>query len=141
ARDFGGVNIGSSKDLSCTVKNTGVGTLIGDVAATAPYSVVSGEDAYNLPAGQSTTVHIRFSPTSGGTFVGDVSFTGGVGASQLVTGTGVLPPTLFSNPSSWDFGSVTVGTSKDLSFLVTNTGGGILTGNVNLSGPFSIVSG
>ena len=39
------------------------------------------------------------------------------------------------------FGNVVVGNSSDLTFTVTNGGGEVFTGSVNVSAPFSIVSG
>jgi subtilisin family serine protease len=86
--DFGLVLVGSSADLTFTVKNTGGGTLIGDATTSPPYTIVSG-GSYNLTAGQTQTVTVRFMPTSGGAFTGSVDFTGGDGASRTVTGTGV----------------------------------------------------
>ncbi|MCM3905947.1 MAG: choice-of-anchor D domain-containing protein, partial [Pyrinomonadaceae bacterium] len=58
-------------------------------------------------------------------------------------GDSVPPPTpaLGVNPTSYDFSSVDVGTTKDLDFTVQNTGGGTLTGSVAVTPntPFSIV--
>ena len=51
------------------------------------------------------------------------------------------PPTLSVSLTSLDFGSVEVGSSKDLTFTATNSGDGMLTGRAITSSPFSIVSG
>ena len=88
--DFGGTAVGSSKDKTFTVSNTGAGILSGSATTNPPYSIVSG-GTYNLSGGQSQTVTVRFSPTAAGTFAGNVTFTGGNGASRAVTGTGILP--------------------------------------------------
>lgn len=48
-------------------------------------------------------------------------------------------PVLFLSPSSLEFGTVAVGSSKDLNITVQNTGGGTLTGSSITSAPFSIV--
>jgi hypothetical protein len=82
--------VGSSKDKSFTVKNSGGGVLAGSATTKAPYSIVSG-GTYNLSAGQSQTVTVRFAPTAVGTFAGNVTFTGGAGTSATVSGTGVTP--------------------------------------------------
>ncbi|MCL0083854.1 choice-of-anchor D domain-containing protein, partial [Thermodesulfovibrionales bacterium] len=51
-----------------------------------------------------------------------------------------LAPVLSVTPMSLDFGNVTIGQPEDLSFTVTNTGGGTLTGSATVpAGPFSIV--
>jgi len=88
--DFGGVSVGSSADKNFTVKNTGGGILAGNASTSAPYSIVSG-GSYSLSGGQSQTVTVRFSPTAGGTFNGNVNFSGANGASANVSGTGVVP--------------------------------------------------
>jgi PKD repeat protein len=45
------------------------------------------------------------------------------------------------SPASYNFGSLTTGTTAQTSFVVTNTGGGTLVGTVATAGPFAIVSG
>jgi len=50
-------------------------------------------------------------------------------------------PVLSVTGGPLDFGSVTVGTSKDLTLTVANAGGGTLTGTATASAPFSIVGG
>jgi Cep192 domain 4 len=88
--DFGGTAVGASKDKNFTVTNSGGGILAGSATTNAPYSILSG-GTYNLSAGQSQTVTVRFAPTSVGTFAGNVTFTGGAGTSATVTGIGVTP--------------------------------------------------
>ncbi len=83
--DFGGVSVGNSADKNFTVTNSGGGVLSGTATTDPPYSIVSG-GTYNLSSGQSQTVTVRFSPTALGTFAGNVTFTGGAGASRTVTG-------------------------------------------------------
>jgi hypothetical protein len=65
------------------------------------------------------------------------------GASLLWTLAGPLPPppVLEVTPSSWEFGNVTVGSTKDLTFTVKNPGGGTLWGSAAISGnsAFSLV--
>ncbi len=51
------------------------------------------------------------------------------------------PPVLSVTPGSQDFGIVTAGSSADRTFVVQNTGGGILSGTASTTAPFSIVSG
>lgn len=139
--DFGSVTVGSSKDLDFTVQNTGNGTLSGTASTSAPFSIVTG-DSFNLAAGESQAVSIRFSPNSSGNFTETVDFTSNGGnASLLVQGEGVLPPALSVTPSLLDFGTLPVGQNKDLTFTVQNTGGGTLIGNATTTEPFSIIGG
>ena len=83
--NFGYVPVGSTKDLTLTVKNAGGGTLTGNATTSAPFSIVSG-GSYNLGAGESQVVTIRYQPTSQGPHAGTVVFTGGNGATVPVTG-------------------------------------------------------
>src|SRR5215831_12590672 len=95
--DFGGTGVGSSKDKTFTVTNSGGGILSGNATTNAPYSIFSG-GTYKLSAGQSQTVTVRFSPTSLGTFAGNVTFTGGAGASATVTGSSTIVSGISPNP-------------------------------------------
>ncbi len=64
---FGDVEVGSYKDLSFTITNTGTGTLAGSVSESyLHYSIISGSGTYNLGANDSWPVTVRFSPTSSG---------------------------------------------------------------------------
>ena len=83
--NFGYVPVGSTKDLTLTVKNAGGGTLTGNATTAAPFSIVSGVN-YSLGADQSQVVIIRYQPTSQGPHTGTVVFTGGDGAAVLVSG-------------------------------------------------------
>ena len=89
SRDFGSVQVGFYVDGTFTVQNTGGGTLSGSASTSAPFSIVSG-GTYNLSAGQSQTVTVRFSPTAAQSYNGTVTFTGGGGATRPVSGTGLL---------------------------------------------------
>jgi hypothetical protein len=85
--NFGHVPVGLAKDLTVTVKNAGGGTLIGNAATTAPFSIVSGGN-YDLAPdpNHSQDVTIRYQPTSKGPHTGIVVFTGGDGATVKVAG-------------------------------------------------------
>ena len=106
SRDFGSVNVGSSTDQTFTVTNTGTGTLSGSASTSAPFSIVSG-GSYSLGAGASQTVTVRFSPTSAGVSMGNVTFTGAGGATATLTGTGAPPSTLTVTRAGSDSGMVT----------------------------------
>ena len=83
--DFGGQDLGSSTDLSFTVKNTGDGTLSGAATVPAPFSIVSG-GTYNLGQSESQQVVVRYHPTAAGSHSAAVTFTGGAGATRPVSG-------------------------------------------------------
>ena len=81
---FGYVPVGSTKDLTLTVKNTGGGTLTGTATTASPFIVSGG--SYNLGPDQSKIVTIRYQPTAEGTYTGTVVFTGGGGSTIPVSG-------------------------------------------------------
>jgi formylglycine-generating enzyme required for sulfatase activity len=132
---FGSVQVGQTKDLTFTIKNTGGGTLTGDVTAScAAYSLQSGGGSYSLAANQEKTVTVRFAPTSLGSQTCTVSLGGTACGSMGCSGTGTeQPPACQLTPSQLAFGSVLVGQTKDLTFTIKNTGGGTLTGDVTVS--------
>jgi len=94
SQDFGTVNVGSFADRAFTVQNTGGGTLDGNASTSVPFSIVAG-GSYSLGAGASQTVTVRFSPTSAGAFMGNVTFTGAGEVTGTVTGTGVSSTSTF----------------------------------------------
>jgi len=139
---FRNVTIGTATSSKFIVRNIGGGTLAGNITGlAAPFSCVSGCN-YNLTAGRSQEVIIRFSPTATGEFKDGAEFTGGGGTISTVSGTGEAAPEINITPTALNFGRVVINTTSSLSFTVTNTGGGILSGNVvGLAGPFSCISG
>jgi hypothetical protein len=89
ALDFGAVEIGSYADRTFSITNTGAGTLSGSVVESCDhYSLVSGGGSYNLTAGQSVTVTVRFSPTTAGTHLCNVDTGAGCTTDVACTGLG-----------------------------------------------------
>ena len=95
--NYGTVSVGSTNDLTLTVRNTGGGTLSGGASVAAPFSIVSGS-LYSLGAGQTQITTVRYNPTAVGSDTQNVTFTGGGGNITPVSGSstnafaGVLPP-------------------------------------------------
>jgi len=86
---FGDISIGTTKDLSFTVKNIGTGILEGSASGLSePFSFVVMPEYY-LGAEQSTTVKVRFAPITAGDSSQIVNFTGGIGSSNGVNGSGM----------------------------------------------------
>jgi hypothetical protein len=65
----------------------------------------------------------------------------GTWISAIQIGGTPVPPSLSVTPASQNFGTISVGSTADRSFVVQNTGGGTLTGTVSATAPFSILSG
>ena len=63
---FGSVTVGECSDLTFTVQNAGGGTLSGTVSETCDEFSIVGPATYNLTAGQSATLTVRFTPSSAG---------------------------------------------------------------------------
>ena len=138
--NFGAVGIGTTSNLSFTIQNTDGGTLSGGVSAPTPFGIVSG-GTYNLLAGQTQTVTVVYQPTTAGTNVQTITFTGAGGAVAAVAGSAYPLPTIAITPTNLNFGTVVIGNTSNLSFTVQNTGGGTLTGTAGTTAPFSIIAG
>jgi hypothetical protein len=87
-RDVGAVIIGDTATTTFTVRNAGGGTLAGSASVASPFAITAG-GSYELAAGQSATVTVRFGPATVGSVSRDVTFSGGGGASRSVRGEGV----------------------------------------------------
>lgn len=89
--NFPSVPVGTSTNLSFTVKNEGVGTLSGSASISLPasYSILSGSP-YTLAPGTSQSVTVRFSPSSVGNTYPKTTFTGGGGTTRSVYGNAVV---------------------------------------------------
>ncbi len=144
---FGSVTVGNKQSLSETVTNTGGSSVtISQVGISGTGYSLSGITApITLTAGQSATFTVAFAPASAGTVGGNVTITSNASNPALtipLSGTGVAPGALGSNPTSLNFGSVIVGSKQSLSETVTNTGGSSVTiSQVGISGTGYSLSG
>jgi hypothetical protein len=135
--EFGSVVVGESKDLPLTLTNNGTGPLSG-VAGPSHCSefVFLEPTAYNLGPGQATTLTLRFTPTQVGHTITCTQITMGSECAEFdAVGSGVAPPSCALSTTSLDFGTVTVGQSKDLTFDLMNSGGGMLCGTMSEACP------
>lgn len=141
--DFGPVEVGGFVDTTVTIANTGGGSLSGTVSEPCDhYSITAGGGAYSLGAGQSHVVTLRFEPAAAGPHECTVETGDAACADVFCTGIGEDPPLCSIEPASIDFGAVLVGDSADATVAVTNSGGGLLTGDVTVAaGDVEIVLG
>ncbi|MCD5390663.1 choice-of-anchor D domain-containing protein, partial [candidate division NPL-UPA2 bacterium] len=85
--DFEEVTVGQFKDFTFTVTNTGGGTLTGRATVSGSFSIV-GESAFNLGAGASAPITVRFNPIADGPIGEVVTFIIGSNLNRGVIGTG-----------------------------------------------------
>ncbi len=131
--DFGRVNIGASSDVrSIAVSNASRTTqyrVTSMISSSAQFVLAAGS---SLPApgpGAAQNLMLRFTPTAADTQNATITLaTDDPAAPTLtlrVTGFGVAPsatPSLSVSTSTVDFGSATVGQTKDVSLQISNTG-------------------
>jgi hypothetical protein len=94
---FGDVPVGSSRDLTYTISNTGTAaltvsgtTISGGLASQTTFSFTTG----TVPAGATQTVTVRFQPTTAGSYSGTISVNGDQtsGANTVaISGTATAP--------------------------------------------------
>ena len=142
SHNFGNIEVGScSSEYSFTLTNTGGGTATGTVSRTgthaSQFTITQGSGSFSLGAGASKTIKVKFCPTSTGSKSATLYADGSNcnDDTSSLSGTGTQPPSIDFSPSSYNFGSVEVGScSSEFSFTLTNTGGGTATGSVSKTG-------
>jgi hypothetical protein len=130
---FGNTAVGGHQTTTVTLSNSG-GTDLIITSATmsgAGFSMSNLALPLTLNPGSSTSATITFAPTGAGNFSGSVTFATTADQTNTtvvlnLSGTGVQGQ-LGSNPASFSFGSIQIGTSKSLPGTLTNSGGSSLT--------------
>ena len=145
--NFGNVTIGGQSNQTITLtNNTGATVNISQASVSGTGFKLSGiTTPLALNASQSTTFTATFAPLAAGSASGTVTITSDAPNPSLLlplSGTGVAPGALGSNPTSLTFGTVTVGSNEFLSETVTNTGGSSVTiSQASISGTGFSLSG
>ncbi|MEW6417183.1 MAG: choice-of-anchor D domain-containing protein [Nitrospirota bacterium] len=147
--DFGTVYIGSYKDQTFVVKNTGIATLrITSLNnPVTPFSIQSdGCSGQDIAPGSTCNIVVRFTPTAVGPFNSQF----GINSNDpdtptlnvAISGTGQGAEDITVNPLNINFGDVQVGQNVQQNITVRNDGTAVLTINSVSSpvAPFSIVS-
>jgi hypothetical protein len=139
--EFGRVSTGKNTSLTFTISNSGTADLTGlnltiDGTDAASFPILTNPTA-PVTAGNSTTFSIDFAPTTVGTKTAVVHITSNdddeASFDFNITGIGALPESdieiqqpagtvLNDGASSKSFGTIQVGTTKDLEFTIENTG-------------------
>lgn len=126
--DFGDVATGktSSQSIAVTNAENSPVTISQVVASGSGFSLSGLTLPVILQSGQTANFSVTFAPQSAGTVTGKISITSNATNASLVlpvSGVGVTPGSLGSNPTSLSFGTVQIGNSRSLSETLTNTGG------------------
>lgn len=159
--DFGSVTVGSSSDHTLTIANFGQsGALsVSGGGLAAPFSFkggvfpgTGGTCGATLNNGAACSIVVSYSPSSAVISSDQIvlNFFNGIAAKSItrdLSGTGVAAPTFatlaISDGPSYNFGSITVGSSQDKSFVISNSGTGTATAIAasGLAAPFAIKGG
>ncbi|HTS16405.1 MAG TPA: PKD domain-containing protein [Verrucomicrobiae bacterium] len=143
--DFGTLLTSQTATQSISVINTSASTLTGSfVFASGGTSFgIAGGNSLNISAGTTGIVLASFSPVVAGIFSNSLVFATNDGAvTNPVIGSALAPAKIGITPSSQAFGLITVGSTVQAGFVITNSGGVTLTGSATISAAgFSVASG
>ena len=127
---FGTVLPGTSRDLEFVVSNAGGGTLQGNASESCDAYEIIGDASYELRAGESKSIMVRFAPRAFGSTDCEISLSGGCDGIDAV-GSGGDPPLCDVDVEALDFGEVALHAVVQRSFRITNLGEGRLHGQVS----------
>lgn len=147
--NFGDVPVGTSKTVPVVITNTGAANIditgiyssfseIKSIPTPSPNSPVT------LTPGQIITVAITFTPTTRGNYSGEIVITSNdpVQPSRTLnfTGNSTYATGIDVSPSSIDFGSVPINTSKEEVLRVRNNGNSVLNVTITVTAgtPFTV---
>jgi hypothetical protein len=160
--NYGSKTVGSNTDYTISVTNTGGSTatvMAGTFVTGTMYTFTNGSYPGHTGAGacgatlaptQSCTMMVKYSPTTAAVHNDTLTlaFNGGAGALSNtlgLTGTGVTAGTLAIAPATTaNYGSRPQGSTLDLTFTVTNTGGSTVTAiadGLTLAAPYTFPGG
>ena len=130
--NFGNVTVGNNQTVPVTVTNTGGEsvTVSSAAASGSGFSVTGVNPPITLNAGQGVTFNVIFTPSAAGAASGTLTINSTASNTTLtvpLSGTGIAQGQLGSNPTSFSFGNIQIGTSKSLTGTLTNSGGTSLT--------------
>jgi hypothetical protein len=127
---FDTLQVGNTKTLSETVTNSGGSsvTLSQATVAGGGFGISGLTLPLTLAAGQSVTFTVTFAPQSAGSASGSISISSNASNSTMtisLAGSGTAQGQLAVTPTSVDFGSVTVGTTKTQSGTLSASGSSV----------------
>jgi len=123
--DFGNVTTGSRKSLVLHISNPGNDTLTISSIATDNAAFTVDIDTRVLEPGAAFDDTVHFSPTDPGPVSGSLTLTSNAPTSPTVvplSGVGIPVVTISIDPAEIVFGEVAIGSSRDTTLTITNTG-------------------
>jgi hypothetical protein len=135
---FGSVQVGSNSTKSQVLSNTGGSAVtVSQVNATgAGYSLSGISLPMTLNAGQNFTFNVIFAPQSSGSANGSISVVSDASNTLpaiTLTGSGAAAGTFSVAPTSFGFGSVIVGTSKNMTATLSASGSSVTVNSASVS--------
>jgi len=135
---FGSVQVGNTNTLPATFTNSSSGsvTISQATPSNGAFSVSGITLPLTLTAGQSFTFNLVFTPQSAGSASGNLTVASnatGTAPSIALSGTGTAVGQVAVSPSSLDFGSVAVGSSKSLTETLNASGGSVTINSASAS--------
>lgn len=131
--NFGNVAVSTSKLQTVTISNTGNASLnITQASLSAANFSISGfATPVTIPAGQSSTLNITYSPQSSGAVSGSLSLTSNAPSSPTLVGLigsgSAATPQLTVTPAVIGFGDVVIGVTNSQTVQISNAGSASLT--------------
>jgi hypothetical protein len=142
--DYWLVTVGETVTRQIIVRNDGGGNVSGNISMPpGPFHVQEGSGPFSLASGDSLIVTIDFTPTEVGPITENLE-TGLSSFPQVeCTGFGDGPPVCVIEPATLDFGDFHVGDSGEMSLVIRNEGGTVLSGIVGMeeNPNFNIIEG
>ncbi len=143
---FGSVQVGSSSTKSEMLSNTGGSAIsVSQVAVTGTGYGISGVTVpFTINAGQSFTFSVSFTPQTAGNPTGSISVVSNASNTLspiALSGTGTAVGTFGVAPTSFGFGSVTVGQSKSMTATLSATGSSVTVNSASVSSSEFAITG
>ena len=143
---FGTVLVSKTSTLSLTLTNNQTTTVqVSQIAASGTGFSVNGFTLpINLSAGQSVNVNVNFTPPASGTDTGSVTVTSNANnpsVSVTLAGTGAISGQLAVSPTTLSFGTVNVGSSKNMTGTLSASSNSVIVSSASWNGPGFSVSG
>ena len=128
---FGNVSVGSTGTHAITMSATGASVMVSsDVSSNSQFALQGVSLPLTIPAGQSVSAQLAFTPTGSGTVSGSMSLSSNASDPKLSvalsgTGTSTAAGKLSITPTSLNFGDVNVGSTGSQAITMSASGASV----------------